>query len=177
VDEIVGRGANRIAVVSQGAITVTELELPPAEAAWRRAVRHRVSHTANAAVLLDALSPCGNPHICDLVERNSAAILATSSPELDPDTARCEVRDAPRIRPRYQPPATTRLHTKGDPAMTRQHMAEAPDALRDLIGPLVRRFDQHDSADTVLAAAAYGVARGGHGASARPTRRPPGRCR
>jgi anthranilate phosphoribosyltransferase len=94
VDEIVGRGANRIAVVSQRAITVTEQELPPAEAAWRRAVRHRASHTANAAVLADALSPRGNPHICDLVERNSAAILATSSPNLDPDTARCEVRDA-----------------------------------------------------------------------------------
>lgn len=94
VDEIVGRGANRIAVVSQRAITVTEQDLPPAEATWRRAVRHRASHTANAAVLVDALSPHGDPHICDLVERNSAAILATSSMELDPDTARCEVRGA-----------------------------------------------------------------------------------
>lgn len=40
--------------------------------------------------------------------------------------------------------------------MTRQHMTEAPDALRELIGPLARRFDQHDSADTVLGAAATG---------------------
>ncbi len=40
--------------------------------------------------------------------------------------------------------------------MTRQHVAEAPDVLRDLIGPLVRRFDQHDGADTVLTAAATG---------------------
>lgn len=94
VDEISGRGVNKIAMVASGAITVTENELPSAGTAWRRAVRHRTSHTANAAVLVDALSPRGNPYICDLVERNSAAILAISSPDLDSDTARCEVRQA-----------------------------------------------------------------------------------
>lgn len=94
VDEITGRGVNKTAAVSGGVITVTEHELSPADAAWRRAVRHRASHTANAAVLVDALSPRGNPHLCDLVERNSAAILVISAPELDLDAARCEVRCA-----------------------------------------------------------------------------------
>jgi hypothetical protein len=34
--------------------------------------------------------------------------------------------------------------------MTREDLAEAPAALRDAIGPLLRRFSQHDRADTVL---------------------------
>lgn len=40
--------------------------------------------------------------------------------------------------------------------MTRQAVAEAPDVLRNAIGPLARRFDHHDDADTVLAASATG---------------------
>lgn len=40
--------------------------------------------------------------------------------------------------------------------MTRQRMTDAPDALRDVIGPLAHRFEQHDGADTVLSAAATG---------------------
>jgi tryptophanyl-tRNA synthetase len=38
--------------------------------------------------------------------------------------------------------------------MTRQSLAQAPDALRHAIGPLAHRFDQHDGADAVLATAA-----------------------
>lgn len=40
--------------------------------------------------------------------------------------------------------------------MTRQPIAEAPDALHGAIGPLARRFVQHDNADTALAASATG---------------------
>jgi anthranilate phosphoribosyltransferase len=94
VDEIAGRGVARIATVSHKTVSVTEHEFPQAETTWRRAVRHRPSHVANAAVLVDALSPRGNPNICDLVEHNSAVILATAAPELTPAAARREVRRA-----------------------------------------------------------------------------------
>jgi anthranilate phosphoribosyltransferase len=94
IDEIAGRGVSTIAAISPGSLTVTDELLPQAGTAWRRAVRHRSSHLANAAVFIDSLSPHGNPHISELVERNAAIILAAASPDLTTAAAHSEARRA-----------------------------------------------------------------------------------
>jgi anthranilate phosphoribosyltransferase len=94
IDEIGGVGVSRTAVVSRGAVHLAEEIHAQASAKWKRAVRHRASHRANAVVLISSLSPHGDRNACDLVERNGAVILAACSPELDPAAARDQVRHA-----------------------------------------------------------------------------------
>lgn len=110
VDEIAGLGSVRIATVTRGAVSVSETAFPRAGTAWRNAVGHRSSHLANARAVVNALSPDGNPDACDLVERNSAAILALSAPGMPLAEARCEIRRA------RESGAAIRLLRKLDPA-------------------------------------------------------------
>ncbi|MHA6761971.1 hypothetical protein [Streptacidiphilus sp. PAMC 29251] len=81
IDELAGFGISTSAVLRHGAVQHIQHHQDGAAAPWRRAVRHRDDHSSNAAALVDSLSSDGDPAATALVERNAAAILATSYPD------------------------------------------------------------------------------------------------
>ncbi|EST38911.1 hypothetical protein N566_04985 [Streptomycetaceae bacterium MP113-05] len=94
IDELAPFGTSTSALLDRGDVQLVRHRRGLASAGWRRAVRHRPDHQANAEALIDSLRPDGDPAATDLVEHNAAAILAASQPEVREDEAVQLVREA-----------------------------------------------------------------------------------
>ncbi|MDX3454508.1 hypothetical protein PV396_21595 [Streptomyces sp. ME02-8801-2C] len=94
IDELASVGISTSAVLQNGGVQLLRHHRERATSMWQRTVRHRSDHSSNAAALVEALRPDGDPAATELVEYNAAAILATARCGVGNDDALQLVREA-----------------------------------------------------------------------------------
>ncbi|WP_167513431.1 hypothetical protein [Streptomyces bauhiniae] len=96
VDELAPVSRTTYADLHWGHVKVTQRVLGGSIGPWRRAVAHRASHRANAAVLLESLRPDATTVLADFVDVNAAAVVSLARPEITEDDALTLVHEARR---------------------------------------------------------------------------------